>query len=152
MRRAVILLAVVVLTMCAAAAASAAGGVAKTAAFVGPIAVSGSKATLKVRYTCNSGQTLWISAKETARGYSATRLMKEGSSKSSAAWWDSHRNRIKCNGKPHTTTFTLDKVEKGTKGSLVDGSAWVQFCITKGKTEATTVLTLSRSGWVRVNA
>jgi hypothetical protein len=122
------------------------------ATFVSPIQVNGTKATLKVRYRCGSGQTLWVSAKETQRGYSATKLMKEGSSRVASAWWDSHRNRIVCNGKTHTGTFTIDKVEKGKKGTLVDGSAWVQFCITKGHTQADTVLVLSHSGWVRVNA
>ena len=123
------------------------------ATFVGPITVDGTKATLKVRYQCSFGSVLWVSAKETLRGYSATKLMKEGSSRAASAWWDSHRNRIVCNGKPHLKTFTIDKVEKGKKGTLVDGSAWVQFCITKpGKTERDTVLALSKSHWVRVNA
>jgi hypothetical protein len=122
------------------------------ASFVSAIHATDGKATLKVRYKCGSGETLWVSAKETARGYSATKLMKESSSRAAAAWWDSHRNRVACDGKSHLGTFTIDKVEKGTKGSLVDGSAWVQFCVTKGKTEATTVLTLSKSSWVRVNA
>src|SRR3954453_16617814 len=134
-----------------AAAAAEGTGPPPRAAFAGPIQVEGAKATLKVRYRCSSGQNLWVSAKETARGYSATRLMKEGSSKTAAAWWDSHRNRVACDGKSHTTTFTIDKVEKGKKGTLVDGSAWVQFCVTNGHTEADTELTLSKSGWVRVN-
>jgi hypothetical protein len=122
------------------------------ATFLGAINVSGAKATLRVRYQCASGQALWVSAKETRTGVSATKLMKEGSSKAAAGWWESHRNRFICNGKPHTGTFTIDKVEKGSKGALVDGSAWVQFCVTKGETEATTVLILSKSGWVRVVA
>jgi hypothetical protein len=122
------------------------------AVFLGSIHANGAKATLKVRYRCSSGEGLWVSAKETRTGVSATKLMKEGSSRSSAAWWDSHRNRFVCNGKMHTGTFTIDKVEKGTKGSLVDGAAWVQFCVTKGHTEATTVLILSKSAWVRVES
>ena len=138
--------------MPAAAFAAGADPTAK-AQFVGPITVDGAKATLKVRYQCSAGSVLWVSAKETLRGYSATKLMKEGSSRSASAWWDSHRNRIVCNGKSQVKSFTIDKVEKGKKGTLVDGSAWVQFCITKpGKTQADTVLTLSKSGWVRVNA
>ncbi|HZR95050.1 MAG TPA: hypothetical protein VFA56_05110 [Gaiellaceae bacterium] len=122
------------------------------AVFVSPITVAGTKATLNVRYRCTTGEHLWVSAKETRRGYSATKLMKEGSSRTASAWWDSHRNRFVCNGRFHTGTFTIDKVEKGKKGTLVDGSAWVQFCVTTGRTEADTVLTLSKSGWVRVNA
>jgi hypothetical protein len=120
------------------------------ASFVGPIQTSGKKATLKVQYQCASGEALWVSAKQTKSGVAATRLMKEGSSKVSAAWLESHRNRFVCNGKPHTGTFSIDTVEKGSKGTLKPGSAWVQFCVTKGKTEATTVLILSKSGWVKV--
>ncbi len=78
--------------------------------------------------------------------------MKEGSSRGSAAWWDSHRNGISCNGAFHTKTFSLDHVEKGTKGQLKPGTAWVQFCVTKGHTQKDTVLTLSTSGWVHVTA
>lgn len=120
------------------------------ATFVGPIQVDGGKATLRVRYRCESGEALWVSAKQTKSGGSAARLMKEGSSKASAGWWESHRNRFVCNSKLHTGTFTIDKVEKGSKGTLVAGTAWVQFCVTKGETEATTQLILSKSGWVHV--
>src|SRR3954452_10764399 len=82
-------LALVVAAALAIPAAAAAAGTDPTAraAFAGPIQVNGTKATLKVRYRCSSGQNLWVSAKETARGYSATKLMKEGSSKTAAAWW-----------------------------------------------------------------
>ncbi|MEA2425348.1 MAG: hypothetical protein QOH13_1758 [Thermoleophilaceae bacterium] len=120
------------------------------ARFVGPIHVSGKKATLSVSYQCASGQTVWVSAKELASGASSAKLAKEGSSKTAAAWWESHRNRFVCNGKPHTATFTIDKVEKGSKGTLVPGKAWVQFCVTKGTTEANTKLILSKSGWVAI--
>jgi hypothetical protein len=121
------------------------------ATFLGPIHVSGKKATLKVRYQCGSGEALWVSAKETKSGVSAAKLQKEGSSKTAAAWWESHRNRFVCNGKSHTGTFSIDTVEKGSKGVLTHGSAWVQFCVTKGHTEATTVLILSKSAWVKVS-
>jgi len=108
-------LALVVAAALAIPAAAAAEGTDPTAraAFAGPIQVNGAKATLKVRYRCSSGQNLWVSAKETTHGYSATKLMKEGSSRAAAAWWDSHRNRVVCDGKFHATTFTIDKVEKG---------------------------------------
>jgi hypothetical protein len=122
------------------------------ATFVGPIHVSGKSATLRVRYQCASGEAVWVSAKQTKSGVSAARLQKEGASKIAAAWWDSHRNHFVCNGKAHTATFTLDKVEPGKKGTLVPGTAWVQFCVTKGHTEKTTVLILSKSGWVHVTA
>jgi hypothetical protein len=75
------------------------------------------------------------------------------SSKTASAWWDSHRNRISCNGAFHTGSFTLDKVEPHKKGTLkAGGTAWVQFCITTGTTEANTKLLLSRSGWVHVSS
>jgi hypothetical protein len=124
------------------------------AGFIGTIQVSGAKATLKVRYRCAkvAGVHLWVSAKQTRSGLSAARLMKEGSSRSSAAWWDTHRDPVLCTGGWHTGTFTIDHVEKGTKGQLKPGTAWVQFCITTGTTEANTKLRLSKSGWVHVTA
>jgi hypothetical protein len=121
------------------------------ATFMGAIQVSAKTATLPVRYQCSTGETVWVSAKQTRSGVSAAKLMKEGSSKVASGWWESHRNRFTCNGKPQTGTFTIDAVEKGSKGTLVPGSAWVQFCVTKGHTEATTVLILSKSGWVKVS-
>ena len=116
------------------------------ATFLGTIQSTGKKATLKVRYRCASGDALWASAKQTKSGASATRLMKEGSSKGSAGWLESHRNKFICNGKMHTGTFSIDTVEEGSKGTLRTGTAWVQFCVTKGQKD----LVLSKSGWVRV--
>jgi hypothetical protein len=122
------------------------------ASFMSTIQVNGAKATLKVRYRCApvKGAHLWVSAKQSRSGLSAARLMKEGSSRTSAAWWDTHRDPISCNGAFHTALFTIDHVEHGTKGQLRGGTAWVQFCITTGTTEANTKLLLSRSGWVHV--
>ena len=130
--------------------AGAAGGVSSNATFLSPITVKGKTATLKVRYQCAPAETVWVSAKELASGKAAAKLTKEGSSKAAAGWWESHRNRFTCNNKPQTGTFSIDTVEPGSKGKLVAGSAWVQFCVTKGKTEATTKLLLSKSGWVKV--
>jgi hypothetical protein len=73
-------------------------------------------------------------------------LKKEGSSKKSATWLDSHRNPIKCDGKSRTKHFTVDRTEDGTKGKLRPGQAWVQFCITRNEKK----LTLSHSHWVDV--
>jgi len=117
------------------------------ATFVGVIHSTGKKATLSVRYQCASGAALWVSAKQTKSGISATKLMKEGSSKTSAGWLESHRNKFVCNGKPHVARFAIDTVEKGSKGTLRTGSAWVQFCVTKGERD----LILSKSGWVKVS-
>jgi hypothetical protein len=116
------------------------------ATFLGMIQSSGKSATLKVRYQCASGDALWVSAKQTKSGVSAAKLMKEGSSKASAGWLESHRNKFVCNGTPKTATFTIDTIEKGSKGTLKPGTAWVQFCVTKGEQD----LILSKSGWVRV--
>src|SRR3954464_1888920 len=89
---------------------------ARTASFVSPIQVRGKQASLTVRYSCASGQHLWISVKETRTGAASAKLLKEGSSKVAAAWWDSHRNRIVCDGRAHTSPFVIDTVEKGRKG------------------------------------
>jgi hypothetical protein len=116
------------------------------ATFIGKIHVHKSSATLKVRYKCASGEALWVSAKQVKSTDKDARLKKEGSSKTAAAWWQSHRNKFVCNGKNHTATFSIDKVEKGSKGKLKDGKAWVQFCVTEGEQ----TLILSKSGWVGV--
>jgi hypothetical protein len=117
------------------------------ARFIGKIHVHKHKATLKVRYKCASGEALWVSAKQVKSGKKDRALKKEGSSKTSSAWWQSHRNKFVCNGKSHTATFTIDKVEPGSKGKLKDGKAWVQFCVTQGEE----TLILSKSGWVQVD-
>lgn len=116
------------------------------ATFLGPIDVTGKKATLEVRYNCNSGEALWVSAKESKSGKKDARLNREGSSKLASAWWQSHRNTFTCNGTPQTATVTIDKVEPGSKGALKTGVAYVQFCVTKGQQ----ALILSKSGWVKV--
>ena len=103
-----------------------------TATFHGKIKVGRTKATLKVTYTCNAGSVLWISAKEVSSGKADRALEKESSSKISSAWWQSHRNPVTCDSQPHTATFSMDKKEKGSKGKLKPGKAWVQFCVTNG--------------------
>jgi hypothetical protein len=115
--------------------------------FHGSIKVGKSKATLKVTYNCNAGQVLWISAKEMKNGKANKALSKEGSSKTAAAWWQSHRNAVTCDGQSHTATFSMDKKEKGSKGKLFKGSAWVQFCVTNGD-----ALVLSAHDFVTVKA
>src|SRR3954452_619477 len=119
---------------------------AKTAKPLGSVKrVSKKVATLKVKYSCKTGSVLWISLKQSKSGKKDAALKKEGSSKVAAAWLQSHRNPIKCDGKSHTKTFTVDKVEKGSKGKLVAGEAWLQFCVTKGES-----LTVSVARWVSV--
>ena len=104
-------------------------------------------AELKVRYSCKSGSTLWISLKQSKSGKKDKRLKKEGSSKVAHTWLQSHRNTVTCDGKKHTKKFTVDKVEPGSKGRLKAGRAWWQFCITDATTQK---LTVSKAGWVKV--
>ncbi|MEA2437593.1 MAG: hypothetical protein QOF65_2149 [Thermoleophilaceae bacterium] len=133
-------------TAAAPVAAIAATKPAKTAEAVGKVQrTSKSTATLKVRYSCKSGTTLWISLKQTKSGKKDARLKKEGSSKFAHTWLQSHRNTVTCDGKKHTKTFTVDKVEPGSKGRLKAGRAWLQFCVTDVNT-----LTVSKAGWVKV--
>jgi hypothetical protein len=120
---------------------------AKTAKPLGSVSVAKKSATLKVRYSCKKGDTLWISLKQSKTGKKDPALKKEGSSKVAAAWWQSHRNKIKCDGKSHTKRFTVDKVEPGSKGKLRKGSAWLQFCVTANQKD----LTVSVAKWVTVS-
>ena len=117
------------------------------ATFVGKVkrVDGGKQGTLKVRYTCQQGEGLWISAKQVASRKKDKALKEEGSSELSAAYLMSHRNPITCDGATHTATFTVDKVEEGTKGRLKAGKAYVQFCIT-----TKTGLTYSKSAFVTV--
>jgi hypothetical protein len=105
----------------------------------------GKKATLKATYRCSEGEALWVSAKQTADGEKDKALKDEGSSEVAATWLQSHRNKFTCDGKSRTAKFTIDLVEDGSKGKLVKGEAWVQFCVTAGRD-----LILSKSGWVTV--
>ncbi|WP_205695574.1 hypothetical protein [Conexibacter sp. SYSU D00693] len=117
------------------------------ATFVGKIKrTSKSKATLKVTYQCSGGAALWVSAKQSASGKKDARLTKEGSSKVASAWLQSHRGKFTCDGTSRTATFTIDKVEKGSKGKLKKGTAYVQFCVSKGEEE----IVLYKTGWVTV--
>src|SRR4051794_6193334 len=124
------------------------GAPAKTAKPLGSAVVAKDKASakLKVRYSCKSGDTLWISLKQTKSGKKSKALKKEGSSEVAAAWLQSHRNPITCDGAKHTHKFTVDKVEDGSKGKLVKGQAWLQFCVTKNEK----TLTVSVAKWVAV--
>jgi hypothetical protein len=122
---------------------------ATTATFLGKLkpAAHGRKASLTVQYSCTAGDTLWISAKQSKSGKRDKRLKAESSSEVAATWLDSHRNPITCDNAAHTASFTVDRVEKGTKGKLRKGQAWVQFCITLNEKK----LTVSKSGWVAVS-
>lgn len=116
------------------------------AKFIGKIHPHGDTATLKVRYQCNAGDALWVSAKQTESGKKSAALKEEGSSEVAHTWYQSHRNAFVCDGTSHKATFTIDKVEPGSKGKLRKGKAWVQFCVTQGQE----TLVLSKSAWVGV--
>ena len=105
----------------------------------------GDKATLKASYRCSEGEALWVSAKQTATGEKDKALKDEGSSEVAASWLQSHRNKFTCDGKKRTAKFAIDLKERGSKGALVEGEAWVQFCVVSGDD-----LILSKSGWVTV--
>jgi hypothetical protein len=131
-----------------ATAPAAAPKPAKTAKAIGKVhRASKSTAELKVRYSCKSGTTLWISLKQSKSGAKDKRLKKEGSSQVAHTWLQSHRNTVKCDGKKHTKKFTVDKVEPGSKGHLKAGQAWLQFCVTEATTQK---LTVSVARWVKV--
>jgi hypothetical protein len=95
----------------------------------------GTTATLRVRYRCNAGDHLWVSVKESATGKKDWALRREGSSELAATWLQSHRNTWTCDGTKRTETFNVDAVEPGSKGALVHGRAYVQFCLTQGEGE-----------------
>src|SRR4051794_35534928 len=81
----------------AVAAEQAATPPAKTAKPLGKVKRHGKKtATLKVRYSCKTGTTLWVSLKQSKSGKKDPALKKESSSKVAAAWLQSHRNPVKC--------------------------------------------------------
>ncbi|MGY1709241.1 hypothetical protein ACI8AC_06980 [Geodermatophilus sp. SYSU D00758] len=95
---------------------------------------------VKARYRCEGGEQvgLWVSVKQTADRTADPALAQEGSSRISAAWSDSHRNPITCDGRWHVDEFTVDQLEpnwdpevpRPGPGALARGEAYVQFCIT----------------------
>jgi poly(3-hydroxybutyrate) depolymerase len=89
-------------------------------------------------YRCSGEGALWVSVKQTADRSRDPRLTQEGSSQISAAWSDSHRNAVTCDGRTRLQVFTVDQEEpaypsntpkSGTYGPLERGWGWVQFCL-----------------------
>lgn len=93
---------------------------------------SGKKATLTVRYSCDRGDHLWVSLKQSRSGRRDNAISGEGSGgkKIAKTWLDSHRNAAICDGQRHTGRFGVDKKEPGKYGHLRRGVAWLQFCVT----------------------
>lgn len=90
-------------------------------------------------YRCFGEGHLWVSVKQVKDRSKDPRLAAEGSSQISAAWSDSHRNPVTCDGRTHLQVFTVDQTEpysetssdpKSSKyGPLKRGYGWVQFCL-----------------------
>ena len=96
------------------------------------VAPDGSAAYVNGKYKCYGGQEgthLWVSVKQ-GPGLDADHT----SSGDAAAWYDTNWNysednpaglTVNCDGRWHTTRYTL----KPEFGQLVDGTAFVQFCL-----------------------
>ena len=111
-------------------------------------------AEVKVRYRCAEDAALWISVKQTADRSADPRLAEEGSSGISAAWSDSHRNTVVCDGRQHVTTFRVDQVEawpgRPGQAGLVRGEGYVQFCLTDPTAQGPEGLVLSHNEFMHV--
>ena len=79
-----------------------------------------------------------MSVKQTADRKADPALREEGSSAIAAAWSDSHRNPVNCDGRVHIGTFTVDQEEpvfgqtdpkSSVYGPLARGKGYVQFCL-----------------------
>jgi hypothetical protein len=146
----------IVLATMAAALVAAGPASAKTpsnfARVLGPVHSEGDTARLHVRYACDSGDHLWVSAKQTATGAEDPAITEEGTGFGgiAASWLQSHRGTTTCDGQAHQGWFTVDKVEPGSRGQLVKGSAWIQFCITDSAVEENFGLVVVLSEWVKV--
>jgi hypothetical protein len=92
-------------------------------------------------YRCYGEGGLWVSVKQVANRSKDPRLAQEGSSQVSAAWSDSHRNTVTCDGRTRVQVFTVDQEEpydfatgspdpkKNKYEPLARGWGWVQFCL-----------------------
>ncbi len=92
-------------------------------------------------YRCYGEGALWVSVKQVADRSKDPRLAEEGSSRISAAWSDSHRNSVTCDGRTRIQVFTVDQEEpydfvtgskdpkKNKYEPLARGWGWVQFCL-----------------------
>lgn len=105
-------------------------------AWVKDVRASGDEATVKAKYRCyggDEGTHLWVSLKQGGDidNYGAEQLSTmQGTSALAATWYDT--NAVD----PTTVTLTCDgtwQVQRYTlgreKGTLVDGQAFLQFCL-----------------------
>jgi hypothetical protein len=134
MRRFLMLAAVAMMALVVAAPASAQDDsfTYGDAAVLGPVHIRGDVAQVHARYSCEVGNHIWVSVKQSATGDIDPAVSAEGSGFGGAAtaWWQSHRGSFTCDGKRHVAWFTVDTVEEGSRGQLRNGWGWVQFCIT----------------------
>jgi hypothetical protein len=150
MRRVLAIVTVAVTALVGAASASANDSfVFGDATIKSAVHVNGDVATVKVRYSCDVGDHIWVSAKQNASATVDPAVAAEGSGFGdvAAAWWQSHRGSFTCDGNRHTALFEIDTVEPGSRGELHSGWAWVQFCITTGPAFAPSAIVMQ---WVPV--
>jgi hypothetical protein len=148
MKRFIALVAMAITGLVAAASASAADSFTfGDAAVLGPVHVRGEVAEVHARYSCDVGNHIWVSAKQSASSAIDAAISAEGSGfgGAAAAWWQSHQGSFTCDGKRHVAWFEVDIVEPGSRGQLQSGWAWVQFCITTDEG-----LSAVRMQWARV--
>jgi hypothetical protein len=117
------------------------------AAVLGPVHVRGDVAQVHARYSCDVGNHIWVSVKQSAAADIDPAVSAEGSGFGgvASAWWQSHRGSFTCDGKRHVAWYTVDTVEEGSRGQLQSGYGWVQFCITTDED-----LSAIRMQWSRV--
>jgi hypothetical protein len=104
------------------------------AAVLGPVHVRGDVAQVHARYSCDAGDHIWVSVKQSPAADINPAVAAEGSGfgQVAAAWWQSHAGSFVCDGKRHVGWFTVDTSEEGSRGQLRKGFGWVQFCVTNG--------------------
>jgi hypothetical protein len=102
------------------------------AAVLGPVHVRGDAAHVQVRYSCDVGNYIWVSAKQSDAADIDPAVAAEGfgCDSTDGVWWQSHRGSFTRDGKRHTARYTVDSVEEGSRGQLTSGWAWLQFCVT----------------------
>src|SRR5215207_9909398 len=99
---------------------------------LGPVHVRGDVARVHARYSCETGNHIWVSAKQSAAADidPAVAAERAGFENKASVWWQSHAGSFTCDGKRHVAWFTIDTTEPGSRGELRKGWAWVQFCVT----------------------
>ena len=109
--------------------------------FLSSIKSSGTKATLRVRYRCAEGETVWVAAKQSKSGRKFLALKKEGSRRSRRATCRAIATRSSATA-PTTQRRSRSTRSRGAaRARLKRGIAAVQLCVTKGES------VLDGGGW-----